>query len=71
MEPVNGLVLILWQTFYFASAAAPASIATEIRFLLDEQAGLRQKLESRMQDLKQRAASLNNAISKLSVNLYP
>lgn len=47
----------------YAGAAVTVS-GTEIRFLLDEETTLRQKLESRVQALKQRAAHMNSTISE-------
>lgn len=41
--------------------------ATEIRFLIDEEASLRQQLESRIQRLRQRASVLNSTIRKYKV----
>lgn len=41
--------------------------ATEIRFLIDEEASLRQELESRIQRLRQRARDLNSSIRKYRI----
>ena len=44
--------------------ADAAVSTTDIKFLLDEQATLRHKLDTRIQTLRQRTANLNSTISK-------
>lgn len=50
--------------------AASPSVAAQIRFLLDEEKTLRQKLETRVQKLRQQAANLNNAIGKTHTVIF-
>lgn len=47
-----------------AHASKRASVTSQIRFLLDEEKTLREKLELRVQTLRERAAILSKSIGK-------
>lgn len=67
-------ITTLLATFISAHAhkrAASPTVASQIRFLLDEEKALRQKLETRVQKLRQQAASLNNSIVQCSCTTLP
>lgn len=61
------IVVIVWTGAWPDTVTAEVVSGAEIRFLLDEEASLRQSLESRVVALKQRASNLQNTFGKMFI----
>lgn len=62
------LILIFGSEIWPEVVTVETLTSAEIRFLLDEEASLRQRLESRVQGLRQRARTLRDSQGKADLS---